>query len=79
MLLNLADERPLDHLPAVDVVRARDRVEQGDEASVSDLVMGRLVRRLERDEDGLRDVRPEHLTADDLAPARPYIGQIAAN
>ena len=33
MLLNLADERPLDHLPAADVVRARDRVEQGDEAA----------------------------------------------
>ena len=33
MLLNLADERPLDHLTAAAVVRARDRVEQGDETS----------------------------------------------
>ena len=33
MLLDLADERPPDHLPAADVVRARNRVEQGDEAS----------------------------------------------
>ena len=74
VLIDLADERPLDHLPAADVVRARDRVEQGDEAAASDLVMGRLVRRLERDEDGLRDVRPERLTADELAPVRLYIG-----
>ena len=33
VLLDLADERPPDHLPAADVVRARDRVEQGDETS----------------------------------------------
>ena len=33
VLLDLADERPPDHLPAADVVRARDRVEQGDGAS----------------------------------------------
>ena len=74
MLLDLADERPLDHVPAADVVRARDRVEPGDEAAASDLVMGRLVRRLERDEDGLMGVRPERLTADELAPARLHIG-----
>ena len=33
VLLDLADERPPDHLPAADVVRARDRVEQGDGVS----------------------------------------------
>ena len=33
MLLDLTDERPLNHLTAADVVRARDRVEQGDEAA----------------------------------------------
>ena len=29
---------------------------------------------LRRNEDGLRDVRPERLTADELAPARLYVG-----
>ena len=80
MLLDLADERPLDHLPVADVVLARDRVEPGDEAAASDLVMGRLVRRLERDEDGLMGVRPERLTADELAPALGFtLATIAAN